>query len=243
MTKKQYLINEETFQEWEINTRKLRTLISCMLVAIPQLRIKFKDEVKIWKITPRINRKSHTTFRNTIYYSSRQRAIENQDLFFKVLCHEFIHLLQRKAFGGFFHFIRYTDPQVTSMIVPAIFGTAMIVGGDTVTGLLFYGLTLFLIAPWQSQSRAEMECEAYTMNLAIEQWKYGEIRQKKKDEVIKSLTSPLYYFMIWNKSTAEKLVDKMVESVQDCQKNKPDCFKISKAFNIVFNIIEEEKNK
>jgi hypothetical protein len=100
----------------------------------------------------------------------------------KILAHEGVHMLDGKRFW-IFHMLGYGFPQ--NLLPLALLG--------------LWNPWCWLIAlcllPWPSPYRAWAEFRGYAMNMAINYWRYGNIKDSTLDWIAEQFYGPKYYFM------------------------------------------------
>jgi len=174
---------------------------------IPGFEVRYKNESWVSKIIAILiwvfNReymKSYTTTRYPcVYFPSKKFVNDNPRLATKILLHEFVHLWDRKNQGVMFT-LRYLSLQW--MAIPNIlFATIWVFVVQypewarwTFAGL-GWGVGVLCLLPWPSKGRAKAEIRGYSMNMAVNYWRYGVVRQKTKDWIIEKFTGWEYYRM------------------------------------------------
>lgn len=164
---------------------------------IPGFSVEYKTESLVSKIIGVLvwpfNREYMTSYTTTryphVFFPSREFVEGNYRRAWKILCHEYVHLVDRLAKGVWF------DISYLSMQLWAVFSlsalSAIWVGP---IGLL--GLTALIFAlPWPSPGRREAELRGYTMSMAVNHWRYGDVHDTTKDWMVQHFTGSDYYFM------------------------------------------------
>lgn len=173
--------------------RKLKTKI---VDRWPDIKIKHKQDYDFWKKLPIERQYSSSAIMDTIWMGTES---------FAVLAHEAKHQERIQKEGKLKFYAKYAFPQIiggmlTLLSIPFFFFSV-------IAGLipLIAGLLMFL--PLPSPTRADIELDAYTLELAIEYWVTGKISEYSKSKIYNALTSTFYYKMIWDDEEAWERIE------------------------------------
>ena len=127
---------------------------------------------------------------------------------FKILSHERVHLKDDKDNRGSFGF-GYASPQIWTLA--AVLGLLAIWFWPWG---LFGLLPLLCAIPWPSPWRVKWELHGYAMNLAINYWKHGSIRDSTLEWIADQLTKSSYYFPSWSRKKMMKRLRGIVVDIE-----------------------------
>lgn len=224
---------------------EVASLLEEMFEAFPKLKIRFKDDLWIYKflnmfIPSTILYRMSTTLFNTIFISSRQKAWDNQDWYFRLLAHEMVHLYQFK--NKFRIVMTYLAPQI--WLLPLCIGCIFVLW--TLGNVMFINLFLTVLAvfwtlfPWPSTWRLRAELDAYAMNFAIKFWKTGIITEKQIKSRLDIMTGWRYWKMGWNKEQVEGLIRDYVNQIRS-NKHFEWTFSNIPAFYIAYRVLDKHE--
>ena len=154
---------------------------------IPKYSVKNNKEHWFLRLLHRIFKK-YENFGQTIYpkvYLPKDIIPSSHDdeykwqMYLSIICHEYVHLYDRKRMGWFFYFL-YFLPQIF-----AIFGLL------SFFSLWFLPFFLFLL-PIPSIGRAYLEFRGYRASLLSYYWMTGELFDL--DDILDQFTKGNYYF-------------------------------------------------
>lgn len=193
---------------------------------IPGFGIRYKDEswsskviaVLVWIFNRRYLTAYTTTRYPRVYFPSRAWVKKNPRVATKVLLHEFVHLWDRKQ-ERIWHVFGYGFPQILFLFFLPVFIVALCIPGPAlkwwVTGIAG-GLALLSLVPWPAWFRRRAELRGYTMNMAINVWRYGSVVPGTVLWISKHFTGWEYYRMCWRKGPIRKsilrIADVLVEN-------------------------------
>jgi hypothetical protein len=175
---------------------------------VPGFKIRYKNESKWqWFLSKLLffNKdyltKFVTTSKEDVWYPSREYITKNRWKAFKILAHEYVHLLDWQMHPILFQ-LMYVFPQVLSLlsllsILAAFFSNWWL---TALSALLF-------LLPIRSFTRAQIELRGYTMSLAVNFWRYASVQQKTIDRIAEHFTGWRYYRMY----PKEKVVEEWLE--------------------------------
>lgn len=193
---------------------------------VPGFEIEFRDQSKFQKfllaIFPPYRKTFASTFGKTVWFGSETEYQADPWLSFKVLAHEFVHLLEPR----FWFHLTYVLPQ----LLAAFSLLALLAIWFSKLWLISLVALLFVVCP--SYPRAHWEMRAYTMGTAINHWKHIHLRDSTVKWIVGAFTSPMYLFMWPFKKSAEKWIRSYYKEVQFDRHKK-----ISDAFEIVREIV------
>jgi hypothetical protein len=130
-----------------------------------------------------------TTLGETVWFPSRKFVKENRWRAFKILAHEYIHVLDGSKYSFLFQFL-YALPQLF-----ALFALWAILSFWFSNWWLLSLIALVFLAPLPAFGRAQLEFRAYVMNMAIALWRHGEILDAHRDYLVNVFSSWTYYRM------------------------------------------------
>ena len=196
-------------------------------------KIRFKNESRWQKLLGFLmfwNRGYMTdyisTFFPTVWWPSRPHYSQDAWSTFKVLAHEWVHLLDGGKHRVWFGF-SYISVQVWCVI--SVFALLSLWFGPW---FLFFLAGLLFLAPWPSPWRVKWEVRGYTMGMAINYWKHGSIKESTKDWIVETLTGSGYYFPAWSKLRLWKKLDKAAQQIES-----GGVLKWNKAFPLILKIM------
>lgn len=181
---------------------------------IPGFRWGYKSDSKVQRligfllrwVLP-INRKYMTRYTSTFYprvWFPDGLVERNPWQATKILWHEYVHLVDCRDDGKITFSWLYL--MWWSLLVPVAIGTAaaFIVVGMPWWSYLFLALA---VLPYPSRWRRDYEMRGYAMNMVINAWKYGSIRNETKEFIVGQFTGPAYAWM-WpfRKSMQERVL-------------------------------------
>jgi len=208
---------------------------------VPRFKIKYKNKSAWQRFIATIlffirgNRYMNeytTTLGYTVWFPSEEWVKEDHWRAFKVLAHEYLHLLDRKRYPRLFD-LMYAFPLWLALPAVATFGVFY--------SKWFWFALIFLAAilPWPSFPRANLEMRGYSMNIAINLWRHGSVKQETRDWLTKIFTGSDYYFM-WpfKKDIAEWIsnAERLTLAI-DMIRVKETVFSMSEAFEDVYEIL------
>jgi len=170
-------------------------------VHIPKFEVRYKNEswsskviaVLVWLFNRNYMRTYTTTRYPRVYFPTREFVTNDPKRAVKILAHEFVHLWDRKTKGVWFT-ISYALPQLFLFlaILIAIVTSFFLPWWVTVACSV---LCVLCVLPLPAYWRMEWELRGYTMNLAVNFWRYGSINPSTVEWIAKQFTGWGYYKM------------------------------------------------
>lgn len=171
---------------------------------VPDFEIRFKDKswsskliaLLLWLFNPDYMTKFTTTRYPKVYFPSEEYMRAQPMKSFKILMHEFVHMWDRKTKGRRFS-IGYMFPQFVGVVLflsAFVLGFVLTLSQWPIMLAVFIPALIFL-APLPAYWRMKAEMRGYAMNLAINYWRYGAIREDTKKWLVETFTGKWYYFM------------------------------------------------
>jgi hypothetical protein len=173
----------------------LDALIAKIKIRLPKFEVKYKNEslfqrflgVLMFFNKGYMTRYTTTMFGN-VYFVSKEWVEANPRQAWKILAHEYVHLLD-----GDEHPIKFP----VQYALPQLIGLGALLTLGAFWSLWFLPALLFLgaLAPWGSKGRTESEMRGYSMSMAVNYWRYGDITSGQRAHIASSFTGPNYYYM------------------------------------------------
>lgn len=169
---------------------------------IPGFQIRYKNKswsskvlgVLVWLFNRRYMTEFTTTRYPRVYFPSQEYVEENYSRAFKILMHEFVHLWDRRQ-QGIWHNISYALPQLLALpFLIALIATAIWLPWPWI--VTSGALTLLFASPLPAYWRMKAELRGYTMNMAVNYWRYGFVHAVTINWIIKRFTE-WDYFRMW----------------------------------------------
>lgn len=164
---------------------------------IPGFRIRFKNENWWQKVIGKLcffNKgymtKCTSTFGETIWFTAKEFVEENKFKAFKILAHEYVHLLDRREHKILFE-IGYALPQLLGM-----FSFLAILAIPFSLWWLTAFVAMVFFTPMPAFFRAEFEKRGYSMNIAISIWRHGSLNDETR-EWLGEVFSEWVYYRMW----------------------------------------------
>lgn len=185
---------------------------------IPKFEIRYKNEHLSSKILGVLcwlfNRKYMTHYTTTrypyVYFPNRKFVESNKSNAYKILMHEFVHLWDIKH-QGIWHNILYGIPQVIALVLLGGFIASGFLGMEYWWVLLTIAIPmLYCAAPTPAYWRMKSELRGYSMNIAVNYWRYGSVSDYTIDWIVSVFTGSGYLFMWPFKKNMRKRIDKVV---------------------------------
>lgn len=180
----------------EKNAQLLERMEEILQFDIPGYKRAVKEDSTRMKIlnffVKPFNDKFMKRFTTTWYpgvYAPR-RIYENARFMWKILAHEWVHLLRAKKQTTLIHSALYGVPQILAAL--ALLSLGAIWGSNW---WLLNLLWLLMLAPLPAYFRAEEEYSGYTMSMAINYWRYGSVLPMTVEHLARNFYGPFYYFM------------------------------------------------
>lgn len=175
---------------------------------IPEFEIGYKDEDSLQKFicillffNPRYMTSFTTTLYPKVFFPTKEW--EKRPSFYKTLCHEYVHLVDRKEHGVWFS-ISYLFPQVLALF--SLLSIFSFISLHFLWSLLF----LIFLAPFSSYFRTKWELRGYTTNIFIEYL----LNKKFDDEQIKLIKEQFLSMNYYKMSWSEEKIDKELEMIK-----------------------------
>lgn len=146
-------------------------LVAFIATKVPGFQVRFKNECRsqrlIGKLAWIFNKKYMTNYTTTlyprVYFPNREFVEKDPTHAWKVLAHEYVHLLDNKQSPLGFR-VRYGMPQLLGLLALGAFGAFWSLW------MLFFLVALVAAAPWPSSGRTAIEMRGYTMSMAVDFW-------------------------------------------------------------------------
>lgn len=207
--------NKKQDIDWKKSYLKLKNKIR---EDIPNFRVRYKDESIFMKILSWIlffskgfMKTATTTIYPVVYFPRESFVIYDYERAFRILSHEYVHLLDRKNEGVIFN-LKYLFPQILSLL-----SLLSLLAFWSPWFLLLLGFLAFL-APWPSRFREQYELSGYLMNLHHdENFGWDTTRARVEELVAWSFTSWRYYRM-----TSKSKANKVATQFQILMMGKPE---------------------
>lgn len=172
----------------------LEDLIAEIKKTNPKFKIKYKNKSILQRIlglvlffVPGYMTHYVTTMFGNVYYPSKEWVEKRPRAAWKILAHEYVHLLDEKEQGLKFK-ISYLAPQIYAL------GMLGAIGAFWNTWfLLFLGFAFFLKPG--SKTRTKWELRGYAMSIAAELWSTGRVTSYFHEFVAKNFYGSAYYWM------------------------------------------------
>ena len=185
----------------------LDELVATIKARLPKFDVKYKDESLFQRFLGFImffNRAYMTQYTTTmfgkVYFISRAWVEANPKQAWKILAHEYVHLLDDDDHPVMFT-LSYAFPQISAL------GALAALGAFWTPWALVALVFLLALAPWGSKGRTKAEMRGYAMSMTVNYWRYGSISQGTKDHVMSSFWGPNYYYMCRDKTYVEMEVN------------------------------------
>lgn len=178
----------------------LDDLVATIKSRLPKFEVKYKNENLFQRFLGFImffNRAYMTQYTTTmfgkVYFTSRAWVEANPKSAWKILAHEYVHLLDGRDRPVMFP-LSYAFPQISAL------GSLLALGAFWTPWALLALVFLVALAPWGSKGRTRAEMRGYAMTMAVNYWRYGSVSQSLKDHVGGSFWGPNYYYMCRDKT-------------------------------------------
>lgn len=162
----------------------------------PKFKIIYKDEStlhrfigKVAFFNPDYMTNYITVLGSDVAWPSRKSFSEDPSSTFKVLAHEYVHLMDKKAVGAFTFSFGYIFPVPLAALALGAFAAFYSLW------FLFFLMALIFLAPLPAYGRKGWEMRGYTMSMACNLWKHGSLKAETVDWIQKCFTRASYYFM------------------------------------------------
>ena len=173
----------------------LEDLVKKIKVRLPDFEIRYKDEDLLQRIigtilffNPAYMTRFTTTMFGKVYFVSRKWAEANPRQAWKILAHEYVHLLDDQDHPIWFS-ASYLFPQIKAL------GALVTFGAFWSPWFLLSLVFLLALAPWPAPWRAKWEMRGYVMSMAVNYWCYGDIRDDQVEHIGHNFWGPNYYYM------------------------------------------------
>lgn len=193
-------------------------IVEKIKVRIPNFEIRYKDESKLQRFIGFLlffNKAYMTDYTTTmfgkVYFTSRKSVEEDPRGAWKILAHEYVHLLDAKTEGWRF-LLGYASPQIYALIAPLFIAIGYFA---QLWGLFFLGfLCLGFLAPWPSPGRTKWETRGYAMTMAVHFWSSGKIPESLKLDIQEHFWSSEYYYMHRNKDEVKNAIEVIADAIE-----------------------------
>jgi hypothetical protein len=193
--------------------------VLCALMAqqIPGFKVAYKDKSLFMKVLavltklwcPNFMTDYVTTIGKTVYVPTESFVAANYSNTWKVLSHEFVHLVDSKQ-HPISYFLGYVFPQALAVLALGALGAFW--------SPWFLLALVFLVAaaPWASPGRLKWELRGYTMSMAVCFWQYGNLDPFTDKWIADNdLSGWGYYKMCWSQTKAEALIKDAASRISD----------------------------
>jgi len=196
------------------DTELFQVLTGIVKTTLPKFSHRWKAKVWIYKVIGPVvglfNKRFLTDYITTLYphVDWPQEHPENDDWTWKVFGHEFVHLSDTKRLS-----LRY----VLAYGFPQIFTPLALLAFLAFWKIWFLVCLSFLlcVAPWPAPGRTWAELRGYTMSMAVNLWRYGDVQETTIDWIVPQFTGWAYYRMCPNEKKIRDQLTKAVQSVRD----------------------------
>jgi len=130
---------------------------------------------------------------------------------FITLAHEAKHMERIQREGKIKFYSKYFFPQILGVLV-LLMAVPLFIWSTWVAGLIVALAALPFFLPWPATFRAQLELEAYSLNMAIEYWTTGKVSDYTKERIYQAMVGRFYYRMSWDKEDA--MEDILVEQLK-----------------------------
>lgn len=206
----------------------------------PGFVIKYKDENRVQKFIGKLaffNPRYMTHFTTVsgvkVFFPSRKFVTENLVRAFKILAHEYVHILDNKKRPLIFQ-LMYAAPQWLMVFVLLAFMSLWF------SNWWLMALTsLVALAPWPAFGRANLEMRGYGMSIAINIWRHGSIQDTTREWIAGCFTGWTYYKMWPFKKSVDKWIvdyEQLVYNV-DTIKKEESILDQSEAYQDVYELL------
>jgi hypothetical protein len=163
---------------------------------VPDFEVRFKNRNRKQKILGALmfwNRRYMTDYISTFYpyvYWTAEKEYRSSPLrSFKVLAHEYVHLLDHKRHPFWFGF-SYLLPHLIALL-----SVVAVVAAFHSPWWLCALASFIAAAPLPSPWRRNWEMRGYTMSMAINAWKHGNVNPSTVEWIVEQFTGWSYYRM------------------------------------------------
>lgn len=180
---------------------------------IPDFSVEFKNEDTLQKFicvllffNPGYMTSFTTTLYPKVYFPTKES--EKKPNFYKTLCHEFVHLVDRRDHGVWFS-ISYLFPQILALF--SLLSVLSFISLHFLWSLLF----LIFLAPLPSYFRTKWELRGYTTNLFIEYLVTGQFNEEQIKLIKNQFLTMNYYKMCWSEEKINKEIDLIKKKIEE----------------------------
>lgn len=193
-------------------------LINKIKTRVPEFEVAYKEDSKVSRIiskivyifNPKYMRSVVTTRYPKVYFPTRSMVNSNYTRAWKILAHEYVHLLDRKEHGRFLFNFAYFTPQCLSVL--GLLSFLYYLYGSM---WLFLSVFFLFLLPLPSPGRMYIEYRGYTMSMAVNFWRYGWISKRTKDWIYSRFTGSTYYMMWPFHNHIKKMFKESIASLND----------------------------
>lgn len=194
---------------------------------IPGFEIRYKNEslsskiigILVWIFNRNYMTRYTTTRYPCVYFPSRKFVEKDPSRAAKILAHEFVHLVDRKRRGVWFS-ISYALPQLAALLfllIPVIVAFVQ----PWWVALLTAIPAVLCATPLPAYWRMQWELRGYTMNMAINHWRYGSVHASTMAWIRDQFTGWAYYKMWPFKDDMSKRISEAVQRISNNQLGSP----------------------
>jgi hypothetical protein len=180
-----------------IEEKRLKVLERRIAAHIPGFRVGFKDQSTGQKVIKALMfwadyNQFISTFYPVVYWPTEESYRKNSWASFKVLAHEYVHLVDGREAKGWFGF-SYILPQILGLLALGAFAAFASLW------FLFFLAAFLFVLPWPALWRMKWELRGYSMTMAVNIWKHGSLQERAFDDILETFTGWSYYKMWWSK--------------------------------------------
>ncbi len=221
-----------------------RCAAKSVAVAIPGFEVRYKEDNLISKIIAVLvwlfNRDYMTSYTTTrypkVYFPSRQYVEDRPMRAVKILFHEFVHLSDRKRLGVWFT-IGYALPQLLAVVLLIALAVSAFVGSWVLSVCVMVAVLAFM-SPLPAHWRMKFEMRGYTMNMAINLWRFSSVTARTRDWIAKQFVGPAYYFMWPFPNDVDKRIEAAVSVLEQSNKADVDVYEVVYDFLKVNGVVK-----
>jgi hypothetical protein len=163
---------------------------------VPGFKIIYKDQSvlhrfigKVSFFNPRYMSDFVTVLGTEVAFPSARNFLRDRISTFKILAHEYVHLMDKKDEGTMAFSLSYIMPVPLAALALGAFAAFYSLW------FLFFLTALLFLAPLPSYGRKKWEMRGYAMSMACNLWKHGSLKSEAVDWIQRCFTGSSYYFM------------------------------------------------
>ena len=207
---------------------------------VPEFEIRYKSKSYWHRILGKLlffnkayMKRVTTTLRYNVWFPDESFVKDSKWLAFKILAHEYVHLLDRQTHPVIFEKL-YAIPQ--SLFVFSLLALMAIWFSNW---WLVSLVALIFLAPIPSRTRAELEMRAYAMGIAINMWRHGDVLPSTKEWMVETFKSWTYYRMCPYPDRITDWIDSVEQGVRniDTVGSTSSILDLSEAYEDVYELL------